>query len=151
MDTETTLSELQLKVSSLTEDIKVLKFKLRNKKKENQMLREARLNLNNKWNDIIEHTRRQNKEQIKILMKELEKKEDELTQMKELLARKEKELSEKIKELEMKSALVVQLQNELEEMRRNFCNQREEMDQILIVSKALAHSNEKYLEELGVS
>ena len=86
-----------------------------------------------------------------MLREEIKKKEDELAWIKVHLADKEKELSEKMKELDMKSAHLFELQYELEDIRRTFSNQQEEMDQKLIESKALALSRERYLEEIQVS
>ena len=151
MDIDTTLPELQLKVSTLCEIVKQLKTKLKNREEENQMLDEANENLNLKWNEAIQRIRRENSEAIKVLREEIKTKENGLAWTKAQLADKGKELSEKMKELNMKSARVYELQNELEEMRRKFSNQQEKMDHKLIESEALAQSREKYLEEIEVS
>ena len=149
MNIDTTLPELQLKVSSLNQDVRLLKTELKNREEENQMLKEAQQSLK-KWNDAIQRTRRENSEAIKVLREEIKTKENELAWTKAQLADKEKELNEKMKELDMKTARVFELQNELEEMRRTFSNQQEKMDHKLIESEALAQSREKYLEEIKV-
>ena len=150
MDIDTTLPQFQMKVSTLSEKVKQLKTKLKNREEENQMLDEANENLNLKWNEAIQRTQRENSEAIKVLREEIKMKENELALTKAQLEDKEKELSEKMKELDMKSARVFYLQNELEEMRRKFSNQQKKMDHKLIESEALAQSREKYLEEIEV-
>ena len=64
MDVETTLLELQMKVSTLNEKVTLLKTKLKNREEENKMLDEANESLSLKWNEAIQRTRRENSEAI---------------------------------------------------------------------------------------
>lgn len=151
MDVEISLPELQAKLHLLNEDIKVLNIELENKHKENEMLKKARQKLGKEWIDTIECMRRETNEKVKSLTEELEKREKELAQTKKQLANREKELSEKMEELANKSARVIELENELEEVKTKFSYQIKELDWKFTESRALAHSREKHLEETMVS
>lgn len=146
-----TLPEDLAKVESLTDDIEILKAELKSKCEVTEMLKVAKKKLNKKWEQAIEHVRLQCSKEICDLKEKLKQKEAELKRTKLQLAEKERELSKKITKLNEKSAHVLRLQNELENTKQKFANQREEMNQELIESKALAYSREKHLEEIKAS
>ena len=146
MDEETTTPKLQLKVSFLNEEVRCLSLELKNKIKENEMLKVAKSKLTKEWYDTIEHTERKNRSKI-MQTEELKQKEGELASIKHKLTDKKKKLCEKKKELDMKSARLIQLQNELEDMKQMFKHLQEEMDQRMFDSCVCAQPSVKFLKE----
>ena len=146
MDEETTTPKLQLKVSFLNEEVRSLSLELENKIKENEM-QVAKSKLTKEWCDTIEHTERKNYSKIMLLTEELKQREDELASTKHKLIVKKKKLREKKKELDMKSARLIQLQNELEDMKQMFKHIQEAMDQRMFDSCVCVQPSVKFLKE----